>query len=134
MKKTIVGILVGVLVVLGIVSLLLTFVFNGTQKSVEQATRFVEYIANTDTANAYEQFSPELKNIQDKATFDTAIGNLRLDASCKLVDVSSKSETSLSDGVKKTITGHVQCGARKLDTAQFVYNGNDALIGYDIRP
>lgn len=133
MKKVIIGVIIGILVMVGIASLLLKFVFGDTQRSADQATRFVQYIANTDTANAYEQFSPKLKDEQDKATFDAAVGRLELDASCELTVLNTKSETSTDEGTTKTVTGQIRCNSKKLNTANFIYGANDRLIGYEIR-
>ncbi len=77
----------GLVVVAGLVAYLTT------GKERDLASQFVSDVANSRYSSAYDQFSLELKEVQDQDTFESQLATLSLDTSCKLT-VSGVSNTT----------------------------------------
>ncbi|MGB3023633.1 MAG: hypothetical protein WBB39_02390 [Candidatus Saccharimonadales bacterium] len=128
-KKIVIGI--GVFLGLVVVAGLVAYLTTGKERDL--ASQFVSDVANSRYSSAYDQFSLELKEVQDQDTFESQLATLSLDTSCKLT-VSGVSNTTGTSGAKKTVTGSVKCDDKSLDTAEFAYNGDSKLVSYRLRP
>lgn len=126
----IVLIVLACIVVLGgiIVAVLLLTTGGDRQKAAD----FVSSISSGDTATAYGQFSPALKEVQSESVFASQIATLGLDDSCELKVSGVESSASTSNGSQVVVDGSVECEDKTFETATFTYR-SEGLYAYSIR-
>lgn len=130
-KKIILYVIGGIVVFIGAI-ILIAFLTTGKERDL--ASQFVNDISSGNTTAAYDQFSDALKNVQDKATFEAQVATLQLDDSCTLEISGMESSTSTDAGTQKKVTGKVVCDSKTLSTANFTYDGDSKLYGYQLQP
>jgi ABC-type Na+ efflux pump permease subunit len=125
------------LIVLGSIAAIaltaIVIVVFATSGERQKAKDFVDDASAGQTASAYNQFSPKLKQVQDQTTFEAQIASLQLDESCEL-DISgikTSTSTSTSTGSQQEVSGSVVCDDKEL-AARFVYS-EGLLYSYSIK-
>jgi len=126
-------ILIGVGIFIGLIAVVVVAVFMTTGKERDLATKFVGDISVGKTSEAYSQYSADLKEVQDQATFESQVATLELDSSCELQISGLESSTSTDYGNIKKISGSVKCDDKTVDDAYFVYNGDGELLEFSIK-
>lgn len=127
-------VLIGIGAFLGFILVVILVVFLTTGKERSLAEQFVTDISNGRTSDAYSQYSDALKKVQDQSTFEDQVSTLDLDSSCKLQISGVESSTSTTSGTIKSVSGTIKCDSKTLNTAEFKYNGDSKLIGFEIKP
>ena len=130
----IIAAIVAIFVALVVVGVIL--VFTSTSKSVKAANDFTAAFTKKDLDNAYNFFSPELKQEQTLEQFKTAFGNAPFNDSCILKIQNREASTSTSTGSSTNISGSITCGKTSYPTEYtfITSNGSEKLLSYRIKP
>lgn len=135
-KGLIIGIIVGVAVVVVGIVLAIVFLFQGVMNSGSaEATSFVDHLKNNRLTEAYEYFSPQLREVQDFDTFSAQVGTLGLNPSCEYKASSAEVNAGTSGNTKET-AGRIECDSKAF-TAEFKFIKIDSvfkLTMYQITP
>jgi len=135
-KGLIIGIIIAVVAVVAVIVLAIVFLFGGIMGAGSaEATSFVNHIKNNRFEEAYEYFSPQLKEVQDFDTFSTTVSALGMNPSCEYKANSAEINAGTSGNTKET-SGRIDCDDRAF-TAEFKFIEIETeykLYMYDIKP
>jgi hypothetical protein len=124
-----------VVVIAGVVAAIIFLFQNIMSSGSAEATAFVDDIKNNRLTEAYDRFSPQLKEVQDFKTFSYQIGTLGLDPSCNYKPNSAEINSG-TDGNTKETAGDIECASKSF-TAKFsltLVNNQFKLTMYSILP
>jgi len=135
-KGLVIGIIAGVVVLIAAIVVGGIFLFKNIMGAGSaEASAFVSDISNGRLQQAYERFSPQLKEVQDFDTFSYQIGTLGLDPSCEYKADSAEIKAGTSGNTKET-AGNIECNSKSF-TAEFKFveiNSQFKLYLYQITP
>ena len=135
-KGLIIGIIIAAVVVIAGAITGGIFLFRGIMDSGSaEASAFVSEISNNRLEEAYERFSPQLRDVQDFNAFTTQVNTLNLNPSCEYKSNSAEISAGSSGNTKET-SGSINCD-NKTFSAEFKFveiNGQYLLYMYNIKP
>ena len=129
-----------VLIILGILVLLIgggiLVAILALKNNDAEVQSFLSAVYDKDYTTAYDNFSPELKQVQSFNVFERGIGTMKLDSSCKTEWTTNSISVSTSDGSRKEIGGTITCdgGTYKAEFKLTKQDDGYKFYSYYIRP